>query len=84
MQPRRKKRGRDKSDVFQGDAHAFLMMVYKDPSLPLALRLDAAKAAIPFEKPALAGHLAGLIKPECCAQRGGAARSCEENPRHDN
>jgi hypothetical protein len=41
------------SRPFKGDAHAFLMMVYKDPSLPLALRLDAAKAAIPFEKPAL-------------------------------
>jgi hypothetical protein len=41
------------SRPFKGDAHAFLMMVYKDPSLPLALRLDAAKAAITFEKPAL-------------------------------
>lgn len=30
------------------------MAVYKDPALDLALRVDAAKAAIRFEKPALA------------------------------
>jgi hypothetical protein len=41
-------------DAFDGDAHAFLMMVYKDPSLPVELRLDAAGKAIRFEKPALA------------------------------
>ena len=38
---------------FEGDAHAFLMLTYKDKSLPHNLRLDAAKAAIRFEKPAL-------------------------------
>lgn len=41
-------------DAFTGDAHALLMAVYKDPALDLALRVDAAKAAIRFEKPALA------------------------------
>lgn len=41
-------------DAFVGDAHAFLMAIYKDPSQPIDLRLDAAKAAIRFEKPALA------------------------------
>ena len=40
-------------DLFEGDAHAFLILTYKDKSLPLNLRLDAAKAAIRFEKPAL-------------------------------
>ena len=40
-------------DLFDGDAHAFLMLTYKDKSLPHNLRLDAAKAAIRFEKPAL-------------------------------
>lgn len=41
-------------NAFEGDAHAFLMTVYKDTAQPLALRLDAAKAAAPFEKPKLA------------------------------
>jgi hypothetical protein len=40
-------------DLFEGDAHAFLMLTYKDKSLPHNLRLDAAKVAIRFEKPAL-------------------------------
>ena len=40
--------------AFTGDAHAFLMLVYKDPENPIDLRLDAAKAAIRFEMPALA------------------------------
>jgi hypothetical protein len=39
------------SNVFEGDAHALRVMIYKDPALPLAIRLDTAKAAIPFEKP---------------------------------
>ena len=39
---------------FKGDAHALLVMIYQDQTLPLAIRLDAAKAAIPFEKPELA------------------------------
>jgi hypothetical protein len=40
--------------AFEGDAHAFLMAIYKDPSKDVQLRLDAAKAAIRYEKPALA------------------------------
>jgi hypothetical protein len=41
--------------AFEGDAHARLMAVYKssDPDIPLALKVDAAKAAIRYEKPAL-------------------------------
>ena len=41
-------------DAFDGDAHALLVAIYKDPAQPIALRLDAAKAAISFEKPRLA------------------------------
>lgn len=41
-------------EAFEGDAHALLMAVYKDPSRPIDLRVDAAKAAIRYEKPALA------------------------------
>lgn len=40
--------------AFEGDAHAFLMSVYKDPSQPMPLRLEAAGKAIRYEKPALA------------------------------
>lgn len=40
--------------AFEGDAHAFMALVYKDTSLDLAVRLEAAKAAAPYEKPRLA------------------------------
>lgn len=40
-------------DAFTGDAHALLMAVYKDPAQPIELRVDAAKAAVRYEKPAL-------------------------------
>jgi len=39
--------------AFDGDAHALLMVVYKDPKHEMALRIDAAKAAIRYERPAL-------------------------------
>ena len=39
--------------AFDGDAHAFLMAVYKNTNLETGIRVDAAKAAIRFEKPAL-------------------------------
>jgi hypothetical protein len=39
--------------AFEGDAHALLMAVYKDPLKEWPLRIDAAKAAIRYEKPAL-------------------------------
>src|ERR1700724_2897101 len=41
------------TDCFGGDAHALCMSVYKDTRLPVALRLDAAKAALPYERPKL-------------------------------
>lgn len=41
-------------EAFDGDAHALLMSVYKDPAIDLERRIDAAKAAIRYEKPALA------------------------------
>jgi hypothetical protein len=39
--------------AFDGDAHSLLIAIYKDKRCPIALRLDAAKTAIRFEKPAL-------------------------------
>ena len=40
-------------DAFLGDSHALLMLVYKDKTHPLDVRLEAAKAAIAYEKPRL-------------------------------
>lgn len=39
--------------AFKGDAHELLMAVYKDPTYPIDVRLDAAGKAIRYEKPAL-------------------------------
>ena len=41
-------------DAFAGDAHSLLVAIYKDVSRPIELRIDAAKAAIRYETPALA------------------------------
>lgn len=41
-------------DAFKGDAHAYLMAVYKDETMPVKDRLAAATAAIGYEKPKLA------------------------------
>jgi hypothetical protein len=40
--------------AFNGDAHALLVSVYRDTTQPMELRLHAAKAAVPFERPRLA------------------------------
>jgi hypothetical protein len=41
-------------NLFTGDAHMLLMAIYRDPEQPLPVRIDAAKAAIRYEVPALA------------------------------
>jgi hypothetical protein len=38
-------------DAFKGDAHALLCAIYQDPLWPTELRIEAAKAALAFEKP---------------------------------
>ena len=44
------------------DAHGFLVAVYREPALPIELRVDAAKSAIRFERPALsASNVTGDI-----------------------
>src|SRR5262245_48997543 len=40
-------------DAFAGDGHALLIATYKNPNLDLHVRLEAAKAALPYEKPRL-------------------------------
>lgn len=60
------------ASAFEGDAHAFMMSVYKDTAQPDALRLDAAKAAAPFEKPKLASvdtKLSGTLTLEALVTR---------------
>lgn len=42
-----------KTNVFSGTSHELLMLIYKDTELDIALRLEAAKAAIAYEKPRL-------------------------------
>jgi hypothetical protein len=39
--------------AFDGDAHALLVSIYRDTRVTLELRLQAAKAALPHEKPRL-------------------------------
>ena len=38
------------TDKFEGDAHALLVSVYKNTAQPIGLRVQAAKAAIGYEK----------------------------------
>jgi hypothetical protein len=40
--------------AFEDDALAYLTSIYKDPAKPENVRMDAAKAAIRYERPALA------------------------------
>jgi hypothetical protein len=44
---------KNKGNVFEGDALALLVLVYKDTELPLTMRMAAAQVAIRYEKPAL-------------------------------
>ncbi len=39
--------------AFEGDAHAFLAAVYRDPAVPLEIRIMVAGRALRVEKPAL-------------------------------
>ena len=47
------------NNPFDGDSHEFLASVYKDPMQPLMKRIEAAKAAIQFEKPKLGSIIHG-------------------------
>ncbi len=40
-------------EAFEGDAHAFLAAVYRDPAVPLEIRITAASRALRVEKPVL-------------------------------
>jgi len=49
-------------DAFQGDGVAFLQTVYKDPTVSLAVRLDAAAKAARFERPMLSASNVRVIR----------------------
>ena len=49
--------------TFEGDGHAMLMAVYKSPDMPINIRIDAAKAAIGYEKPKLSSGNLKLENP---------------------
>lgn len=51
-------------NAFKWDAHALLCAVYKDPRMPIGRRIDAAKAAISYEKPSLASIKQELSGPD--------------------
>lgn len=49
---------------FKGDAHALLRSIYVDSKWPMELRVDCAKSAIRFERPALvATHVSHSNSP---------------------
>ena len=74
-------------DLNEGDAHAYLMSVYKDPLKPENLRIDAAKAAIRYERPALSHYYLQGVEGRCQAfqvhqeERGLSARDCKRSRR---
>ena len=54
--------GHDADNGPQFDAHTFLCAAYRHPDLPIDIRVDCAKVAIRFEKPALqANSLTGDV-----------------------
>jgi hypothetical protein len=53
----------DHPDAFPGDAVSLLQCVYKNPDLPLEVRIDAASKACRFERPALAATLVRDMTP---------------------
>lgn len=59
-------------NAFTGDSVAFLQTVYKDPKLPLGMRMDAAAKAARFERPMLTSTNVRLIR----SIAGGFARRC--------
>jgi hypothetical protein len=47
----------DHPNAFPGDAVSLLQCVYRNPDVPLEVRIDAASKAARFERPALAATL---------------------------
>ena len=47
-------------DAFTGDALGLLQLTYKNVQLPIELRIDAARAAIAYERPRLSAVMANV------------------------
>lgn len=60
--------------AFEGDAHAFLQAVYKNPEVPLEVRIMAASRALRVEKPVLSAINSNVIVSFNMAERLEAAR----------
>jgi hypothetical protein len=50
-------------NAFEGDGVAFMQSIYRDPSFPVELRLDAASKAARFERPALGAIMTKDVTP---------------------
>lgn len=61
-------------DAFDGDAHAFLQAVYKNPNIPVEVRIMAASRALRVEKPALSATNSNVNVSFNMAERLDAAR----------
>jgi hypothetical protein len=61
-------------NAFEGDAHAFLEAVYKNPEVPLEIRIQAASRALRVEKPTLSASQGTQTVNIGLAERLGAAR----------
>ncbi len=61
-------------EQFEGDAHAFLASVYKNPAFPIEVRIAAAGKALRVEKPALSSTQGRLEVTLGMADRLKAAR----------
>ena len=73
-------------DAFDGDAHAFLQAVYKNPEVPLEIRIMAAGRALRVEKPVLSASRSQVDVNVNIAERLEAARrrvKAIEAPRRD-
>jgi hypothetical protein len=75
--------------AFAGDGVAFLQTIYKDPSQPLSVRIDAASKAARFERPMLSNtnvrnvtSLADLSDEELAAIKADALRRERDETRH--
>jgi hypothetical protein len=58
----------DQSNASRGDAYDYLVSIYQDDWLEPALRLQAAKAALPFERAPLRGAKAAAAQSSAATE----------------
>ena len=64
-------------DLFDGDGVALLQCVYKNPAVAWDIRVDAARAAAPFERPKLVAAAVRDVTPEARDPASRSARIAE-------